>query len=345
MGFDNRQVPAADRQSAFDNPPIDTAHRTLYPERVTSLPKHALRTLPAALVVCLLAACSAAPNTPFRVREQRALATTCSTDGAAAPVPTSIDAGGRPSILVAPANYQRGQAYPLLVSLHPFSLGYDFWEAYSGLGAAASQRGYWVLIPNGSDPGPRWSIPGGLEFGVDDIAWVEELIQQTARTVCVDPTRIFAAGFSSGSAMSVGLSCELPWRFRAIASSGGSNLTSPCPSAPPVDALILHGTADPIATPLGSEVIFAPPMGLPLTVAIAAFATRNGCVGAPSVTQFTPSTKRSVYSCPGHRLEYLSMQGSGHTWAGAAFPLELFVGPTDRSFSATTEVLDFFEAS
>lgn len=259
--------------------------------------------------------------------------------------PTSITALGRSSALFAPANYHPGQSYPLLVSLHPFILGPDAWEAYSGLAAAASQRGYWVLLPQGSDPGPRWAVPGGLDTGPDDIGWIDALIQQTASTVCVDGTHVFAAGYSAGAAMAVGLSCELPGRFRAIAGSGGTNLTSLCPSSAGVDALILHGSADPIAPVTGNTIAFTPPVDLSVDTVVASFAARNGCAATPTSIPLSVSVVIDRYTCAGHRLEYFRENGAGHTWAGSTIPLDIVTGPTDQTFSATNAVLDFFGAA
>ena len=287
-------------------------------------------------------ACSPPPTTPTTTRERVDLPSECP-DGAPTVAPKSVRALNRSSRLIAPANYQPGVKYPLLVSLHPFVLDGEAWENYSGLGAAASTRGYWVLVPTGSQPGPRWAVPGGLDTKIDDIAWIEALIQSTAHTVCVDGGRVFAAGFSAGAAMSVGLSCELPWRFTAIAASGGSNLTSLCPDSDPVDALILHGSADGWAPVTGSEQVFATPMGLHVDRVVETFAHRNGCASAPTVVTLTSTTTADRYTSDGHRLEYRRMRGAGHTWAGASFPLDPITGPTDRTFSATTEVLDFFD--
>ena len=296
-------------------------------------------------VVALVSAC--APEIPTRattVRTVTPLPTECPAN-APTVAPQSITALGRGSALIAPADYEPGVAYPLLVSLHPFILAPDAWEAYSGLAAAASQRGYWVLLPQGSDPGPRWAVPGGLDTGPDDIAWVDALIRATADTVCVAGERVFAAGFSAGAAMSVAVSCELPGRFRAIAGSGGTNLTSLCPDGAPVDTMILHGSADPIAPVTGSETVFAPPLGLTVDAVVASFAGRNGCVGPPAAVTLTSSVTIDRYSCGAHRLEYYRMLGAGHTWAGSPIPLDIVTGPTDHSFSATNVVLDFFGAS
>lgn len=258
--------------------------------------------------------------------------------------PFAIEADGRSSMLYAPANYRPGVAYPLIVSLHPFVTDPALWEAYSGLGVAANARGYWVLIPKGSDPGPRWSVPGGFLEG-NDLEWIDHLIANTSNTVCVDQQRIFAAGFSAGAAMAVGLSCRMPQRFRAIAASGGANLTTLCPDSGPTDALIIHGSADPIAPLTGSYVIFAPPMGIPIDSVVASFARRNRCDPTPQNIAISSSVIDEHYRCEGHRLDYWRMTGAGHTWGGATFPLDIITGPTDHSFSATKAVLDFFDAS
>ena len=302
--------------------------------------------LVASATLLVLGAC--APQIPTRASTTRTvtpLPAACPDGGGPAVAPRSITALGRSSALFAPADYVPGQAYPLLVSLHPFILAPDAWETYSGLAAAAAQRGYWVLLPQGSDPGPRWAVPGGLDTGPDDIAWIDALIRSTADTVCVDGDRVFAAGYSAGAAMSVGLSCELPGRFRAIAGSGGTNLTSLCPDAAPIDAMVLHGSADPIAPVTGSDTPFAPPLGLSVDAVVANFVHRDSCAPTPVPQQLSATVTIDRYSCGTHRVEYWRMAGAGHTWAGSQIPLDIVTGPTDHSFSATNAVLDFFGAS
>lgn len=287
-------------------------------------------------------ACAPPPTHPFTDRTPTALSTTC--ESTAGPPPSSVLVANRRATLVAPAGWQPGVHYPLLVSLHPFVVGPADWESYSGLGAAASARGYFVLIPRGSDPGPRWAIPGGLSGGPDDIGWIDALIGETSRRVCLSDT-IVAAGFSAGAAMAMALSCELPWRFAAVAASGGSNLTDRCPPGRggPVDTMILHGRADPIAPLSGSEVIFAPPLGLELAVVVDDAAARNGC-RAPVDVPVTSTVVVHRFPCDGARLEYWDMVGAGHTWAGASIDIGAIAGPTDMSIRATDVVLDFFDA-
>lgn len=237
-------------------------------------------------------------------------------------------------------------AAPLLVSLHPFALGPEGWDSYARLSGRAADRGYVVVTPLGSDPGPRWAVPGGLATGIDDIGFVNHLIDVIEDRACINRNREFAAGFSAGAAMAQALSCTVPWRFRAVAGSGGTNLTDLCPASPPTDVMILHGTADPIAPLSGSEVVFAPPLGLPVSDVVATDAARAGCDPVPVVDQRAPTVQVSTFQgCGDHRVEYWSLQGSGHTWAGTSGLLDLFAGPTNTDVSATEVVLAFFDAT
>lgn len=298
----------------------------------------------------LISACATTPSGIQRPpKNVSGLASGC---GAAAPAVSYATAGGRGGDVRLPPNYDPNHSYPLLLSLHPFVLVPSAWETYSGLGDAAAARGFVVVSPLGSDPGPRWSVPGGGDYGVDDFDFLDALIDDTAARWCIDRGRVFAAGLSAGAAMSVGLTCVLTDRIRGIAASGGSNLTDLCPASDGAAALIMHGTDDPIAPVTGSETPTATPLGLHLSDVVASFASRNGCAVSPTVTQLTTSVTKSAYvGCDARTpLVFLEMQGAGHTWAGSGFdPLvqpffEGIVGPTDRSISANDLALDFFES-
>jgi len=258
----------------------------------------------------------------------------------------SVGAGQRSARIDIPIDAAAGTPTPVLVSLHPFSTTGSAWESYSGLAAAAFDRGYVVITPNGSQPGPRWNVPGGLENNVDDIGYLSALLDAVEDGACVDRNREFAAGFSAGAAMSQALSCTLPWRMAAVAGSGGANLTDPCPDSPATDVMVLHGSADPIAPTSGSDVIFATPLGIHIDDVVTTNAARAGCATVPSTEQLFDDVVVDRYrDCTrGRRVEYWRLLGAGHTWAGTAPSLlEIVTGPTNRSISANNTVLDFFD--
>lgn len=260
-------------------------------------------------------------------------------------VTVEVDGAHRVSLLdvpTAPSDEPR----PVLVSLHPFLVGPEGWDGYSGLAAAATERGYVVLTPLGSDPGPRWAVPGGLQSEARDLEFIGALLDHVEDNGCVDRNRETAAGFSAGAAMAQALSCTMPGRIAAAAGSGGVNLTDLCPDSPGTSMLILHGTADPIAPPSGSEVEFAPPLGLSVDSVAATDAARAGCAPEPTIDQPFPSVRRSTWTgcSDDRRVQRLDMLGAGHTWAGSTNPLlEIVTGPTNTDISATSTVLDFFD--
>ena len=313
----------------------------------------------AILVLAAMSACTppveppagTIPSGPGRGRDPSSV--TAPSNGCLAPatlpagrstVTIDVDGVARTSLVDVPPSADGPR--PLVVSLHPFLLGPDAWDGYSRLATAGTARGHIVVTPLGSDPGPRWAVPGGLATGADDLGFIAALLDHVEDHACVDRNREYAAGFSAGAAMAQALSCTMPDRFAAVAGSGGMNLTDLCPGSPGTSVLVLHGSADPIAPPTGSDIPFAPPLGLPVQAVAAQDAERAGCDGTPAVDQLTASVRRQRWSgcTDGRRVEYLELQGAGHTWAGSPNALlELFTGPTDTSISATTTVLDFFE--
>ena len=251
-----------------------------------------------------------------------------------------------PAAAATPAGSAGSEPLPVLVSLHPFTLNARVWDQYSQLAAAGTARNYIVITPLGSEPGPRWAVPGGLEYGVDDLGYLSAALDAVEDSLCVDRNREFAAGFSAGAAMAQALSCTMPWRMAAIAASGGSNLTDLCPESAGTDVMILHGSADPIAPLSGSKVAFAPPEGLSVDRVVATNAARAGCDPTAVSAQLFPSVIVDTYQgcSENRRVQYWRMIGAGHTWAGAKTLVEFITGPTNMQISATERILDFFDA-
>ena len=311
----------------------------------------------AVALVAITAACAAPPDLASLVPTQGRPAAALPLrphPGACAPgqhfpstATFTVEVGGgqRGALIQLPADYRSDRPFPLLLSLHPFVVDPVAWEQYSHLADDGARRGYIVASPRGSEPGPRWSVPGGVQTAADDFAFVDALIDQLSDQYCVNPARVFAAGFSAGAAMATALGCERADRFAAIAASGGSNLTQLCPESASTDTMVLHGSADPIAPPSGNTIPFTPPVGLTVDTVVARLAVRNGCSSAPASSQVTATVMVDRYvSCTHGRLEYWRMQGAGHTWAGADPSFDFLLGRTDRTIDASTAVLDFFDA-
>jgi polyhydroxybutyrate depolymerase len=238
-----------------------------------------------------------------------------------------------------------GTPLPVILSLHPFALTAEAWDGYSGMSASGTDAGYVVVTPQGStDLGPpRWAVNGGLP-GPDDPAFIDQVVTRLGAEVCIDRSRIYATGFSAGAAFAATLTCVRPGLLAGIAASGGTNLALPCPDAPPVDALIMHGELDSIA-PLTGQT-FLPPRGVTVQSVVDSYAQRGGCTG--TVTDHVGANTdliRSTGCVPGGSTAYLRLGAHGHTWAGrpGLLLIGFITGPTSFEVDATATAIDWFD--
>lgn len=239
-------------------------------------------------------------------------------------------------------------------------------------GALATARGYAVVIPDGTGGRPlrgvrTWNAGGGGDgpmgeldcvsgqacaAGVDDLAYVRDVLAEVARAIPVDEARIYATGISNGGGMSHRLACELGDRIAAVASVAGGNQHALAGGACPGGAAVmeLHGTLDacwPYAGGGGDCIDGRYKAGVDETMT--AWATRNGCSDAfvdEPIPDRTPdgvtSTHRRWTGCA-RATELVRSDGAGHTWPNGYEYI-------DRAGTATTDfgselVLDFFDAN
>lgn len=126
----------------------------------------------------------------------------------------------------------------------------------------ADQHGFAVAYPKsyGSD----WndcSVIGDKELdGVlaDDVAYLAAMVDQLVGELRVDPSRVFAAGVSSGGSMALRLALEQPGSYRAVAAVVANMPAShnfQCkPVAPATSVMIMNGTEDPLVPYAGGDI-------------------------------------------------------------------------------------------
>lgn len=83
---------------------------------------------------------------------------------------------------------------------------------------------------------------------MQDIDYVEAMISDVSARHSVDPSRIYAIGYSLGSMFSYELACQMSTRFAAIASFAGTMPVSPksCEPTRNIPIMHIHGAQDPI---------------------------------------------------------------------------------------------------
>jgi len=82
--------------------------------------------------------------------------------------------------------------------------------------------------------------------GIDDVAYVSQIIDDVTARYNVDPKRIYLVGHSNGAFMSHRFACEMGSRVAAIVTLAGMQWNDPakCPGGSPVSVLHVHGDAD-----------------------------------------------------------------------------------------------------
>jgi polyhydroxybutyrate depolymerase len=282
--------------------------------------------------------------------------TGCGKEAAPGVTTRHVIVGGtdREYILSVPDDYHRSKPAPLLFDFHGLGSNMQEQSLYTHLDEQGGLRGYVVITPNGQgDLLRHWSLVSTATAN-PDVAFVEEMLRTTNRTLCVDQRRIFSTGISNGAMFSTVLACALPGRLAAIAPVAGVNATKVCaPGTPRVSVLAFHGTADPIVPYQGgayfggaSGVRTGGAQAIRVDDAVAAWATFDGC-GTPPATAFVADDVQHLVwpKCPaGGTVELYRVVGGGHTWPGSTPVRASQLGSTTSSISATRLMLDFFRA-
>lgn len=265
----------------------------------------------------------------------------------------SLESGGRTrtSLLHVPDKYDPAKGTMLVLDFHGFtSAGWQ--EALlTRMSTESDKRGFIVAYPEGVAAswnagdccGTAWSD------SVDDVKFVRDLLDRIEADWCIDPKRVFATGMSNGGFLSHRLACEVYDRLAAVAPVAGVLGIDPakCHPTRAVPILHFHGTSDPMVPYDGGTPLW-PQLGLGLNFRSVAktldhWRTVNGCSTFKS-TFFTNGDATCVEwpDCKdGAQTSLCTIDGGGHTWPGG---IPIPAGKTSTDISATTTMLDFFEA-
>ncbi len=252
-----------------------------------------------------------------------------------------------------PPSYDADAPLPLVLMLHGGGgSGLQLEEDSSGMSTIADREGFIAVYPDGTGFFKTWNAGGccgsAVSNTVDDVGFLQALLDQLEGTLCVDRRRVFAAGMSNGGMMTHRLACELPERFAAFAPVAGVEMAPSCTPSEPRPLMHIHGSADghvPVAGGLGCG---------PANVAFPALSetmeTRrllNGCEPTTSVLFSAGDGTCSGYQGCEADVVLCSIEGGGHSWPGGEPAADLVDcpadGPQSTTFFASEEAWRFFE--
>jgi polyhydroxybutyrate depolymerase len=255
----------------------------------------------------------------------------------------------RKYVLYVPSSYDRTRPTPLVISMH----GAGGWPVQqmelSRWNELAETEGFIVVYPSGADTaGPRvWHVEEG-PGPMMDVRFISDLIDKLEAAYHIDPSRIYANGFSNGGGMAFVLSCAMSDRIAAVGMVGAAQTLpwSWCKDHRAVPMIAFHGTADSFAKYNGGASWVAPRPFPAVPKWTANWARRNRCGAKPVESKVAADVSRGEYTnCADEAAVVLyTVRGGGHTWPGGKPLPDWFVGPTSRSIDATSLMWAFFRA-
>jgi polyhydroxybutyrate depolymerase len=220
----------------------------------------------------------------------------------------------------------------------------------SGLSGQADASGFIVVYPNGTGRKKSWN--GGHCCGeaamneVDDVGFIRALIGELTLVVNVDPSRVYASGFSNGAIMAYRLACELSDKIAAVGPVAATQIRDDQEACHPersVPVIHFHGTADHL-NPYDGGVTSAGFEFVAVDDAISFWAAQNAC---PDQGQRTDSGSiQHVVFAPcaqDSSVELYRILDGEHAWPGGQ-AVTRQVGEPTMEISATVLMWEFFAA-
>jgi len=246
----------------------------------------------------------------------------------------------REYLIYVPRAHDKSKPVPLVLNFHGNTMTAAQQRDLSRMNEASDAKGFVVVYPQGISNG--WNAGAccgeAQTSNVDDVGFARALVKAVQEQVCIDPHRIYAAGFSNGGRMSYRLGCEMADVFAALAPVAGTKSfpdlqNSPgCKPANPITLIDIMGSAD-------SRVAAQPGQ-------IAEWIAFNGCTDAPKETYRKGEHVCSTYSqCKdGTSVTYCVVDGGEHCWPGS-YPCPLGNTSRPEEFSANELIWEVFERS
>jgi polyhydroxybutyrate depolymerase len=201
---------------------------------------------------------------------------------------------GRQALLVTDdSKTERSSAgRPLIVVLHGLGQDAEHMAGIGGWPALARDKRAVVAFGEGSENSWNAGTCCGQAAAskVDDVAYLDSLIDEVVRRTGADRSAVYMAGFSNGGMMTYRYLCEGGVALRGAASLAGTDVDGCTPSRP-TNFLQISGSADTVV-PVDNTASVAADLGplVPVGAAVMGVAAGFDCPD-PVTTRATPVTK------------------------------------------------------
>ncbi|MBI5276063.1 MAG: hypothetical protein HY854_06330 [Burkholderiales bacterium] len=234
----------------------------------------------------------------------------------------AVQVGGveRSYLRYVPANAKPGQ--PLVIALHGTFQSGEAMRHETGFGfeKLSEEHGFVVAYPDAYmlawNDCRRLNRTLAREHGVDDVAFLREVIRATVASHGSDSSRVFLFGFSGGGHMAYRMAWEAPRDIAALAAVA-ANLPPPdaltCTSTGPTPRVVMIKGRDDAGDPFDGGPHALSGSVLSAQASAASFARQNGLAEPPAEVELAARTKSHAWPARGRALiELHSVTGLGH---------------------------------
>jgi len=253
-----------------------------------------------------------------------------------------IEHGGRRRTyyLYLPSKWDKKTSLPVVFLFHGGGGGARGALYYYELEKKAEEAGFMLVAPNGTGENEHilltWNVAFGFGYAqknnVDDVGFVNALLDELAGKYPIDSKRIYATGLSNGAIFCHFLAAAPGNRFAAIApvvgtaggkDEGEKDWHQPYEPSTPVSVCVIQGLIDehvPVEGGLQKKSLGAPKEMWSASQTIDLWVTANGCDKAP-VTSFDKKMNTTIHHHKNGRnnsevIAYV-IHDMGHAWPGS----------------------------
>ena len=262
----------------------------------------------------------------------------------------------RTVIVHVPVGYTNRTKLPLVLNLHGSGATAADQDVFSDMDVSANENHFIVAYPQGLIPdgtGFDWNVPGQPLVGgravpegsANDVTFLTSLVGALEHKYCVNPSAVYATGFSGGARMVSQLACDDSTIFAAVAPVSGLRHPTPCPAKRAVPVISFHGSDDHVDPFAGHGEAY---WTYPVSTAAKDWAKQDHCSTSPTTAKSTDVVLSTYSKCAkGAQVELYEIIGEGHEWPGGpTMPPSItgLLGPQSNAVNADALMWSFFSS-
>lgn len=250
-----------------------------------------------------------------------------------------------------PPGYTGTTPLPLIIAMHGGFGSATNLQDQSQLSVKADAENFIVVYPEGVKNllnirtwNAGWCCGYASNNNIDDVGFINTLLDTLISQFAVDTSRIYATGMSNGGFMSYRLACELSNRIAAIAPVAADLSVPVCNPSRPVPIIQFHSYLD-------SSVVYTGGIGngvsnhynSPHDSVLNAWSLKNNCGNTNDTivdnSQYT-FVQWSNCDC-NYVINYYITRDGGHSWPGGS---QTAIGDPPSAFINANDLMwDFFQ--